>query len=79
MTLPEIGKLIRATRRSLNLTQHALARRAGVSRYTILKLETGQANDIQFKTLTAVLQALRLTVEVVGIPVSGVTVLGSDK
>ncbi len=79
MTLPEIGKLIRATRRSLNLTQQALAKRAGVSRYTILKLETGQASDIQFKTLTAVLQALRLTVEVVGIPVSGVTVLGSDK
>ena len=79
MTLPEIGKLIRATRRSLNLTQQALAKRAGVSRYTILKLETGQASDIQFKTLTAVLQALRLTVEVVGIPMSGVTVLGSDK
>ncbi|MCY4531630.1 MAG: helix-turn-helix domain-containing protein [Gammaproteobacteria bacterium] len=79
MTLPEIGKLIRATRRSLNLTQQALAKRAGVSRYTILKLETGQASDIQFKTLTAVLQALRLTVEVVGNPVSGVTVLGSDK
>ncbi len=79
MTLPEIGKLIRATRRSLNLTQQALAKSAGVSRYTILKLETGQASDIQFKTLTAVLQALRLTVEVVGNPVSGVTVLGSDK
>ena len=79
MTLPEIGKLIRVTRRSLNLTQQALAKRAGVSRYTILKLETGQASDIQFKTLTAVLQALRLTVEVVGNPVSGVTVLGSDK
>ena len=79
MTLPEIGKLIRATRRSLNLTQQALAKRAGVSRYTILKLETGQASDIQFKTLTAVLQALRLTVGVVGNPVSGVTVLGSDK
>lgn len=76
MNLLEIGKIILINRKSLGLTQKALAERARVSRYTLVKLENGQASDIQFKTLTAILSELRLTIDVMEMPVSGVTILG---
>lgn len=78
MNLLEIGKIILINRKSLGLTQKALAERARVSRYTLVKLENGQASDIQFKTLTAILSELRLTIDVMEMPVSGVTTLGQD-
>lgn len=78
MNLLEIGKIILINRKSLGLTQKALAERARVSRYTLVKLENGQASDIQFKTLTAILSELRLTIDVMEMPVSGVTILGQD-
>jgi transcriptional regulator with XRE-family HTH domain len=78
MNLLEIGKIILINRKSLGLTQKALAERARISRYTLVKLENGQASDIQFKTLTAILSELRLTIDVMEMPVSGVTTLGQD-
>lgn len=78
MNLLEIGKIILINRKSLGLTQKALAERARISRYTLVKLENGQASDIQFKTLTAVLSELRLTIDVMEMPISGVTTLGQD-
>lgn len=76
MKLNELGQIILANRRAHGLTQKTLADRAGVSRYTVIKLENGQADDIQFKILSAILAELRLTLTVTGIPVSGITVLG---
>ncbi len=76
MKLTEVGKIILANRKAHGLTQKNLADRAGVSRYTLIKLENGQASDIQFKILSAVLSELRLTLTVTDIPVSGITVLG---
>ena len=76
MKLNELGQIILANRRAHGLTQKTLADRAGVSRYTVIKLENGQADDIQFKILSAILSELRLTLTVTGIPVSGITVLG---
>lgn len=78
MTLSEIGRCILAARKSHRLTQQALAERAGVSRYTIVKLETGRAADIQFKILTAILAELHLTLAVTETPISGVAVLGDE-
>jgi transcriptional regulator with XRE-family HTH domain len=78
MNLIEIGKIVRTNRKSLGLTQKALAERARVSRFTLVKLEKGQASDIQFKTLTAILSELRLAIDVTEIAVSGVTILGRD-
>lgn len=78
MNLLEIGKIILINRKSLGLTQKALAERARISRYTLVKLENGQASDIQFKTLTAILSELRLTIDVMEMPISGVTTLGQD-
>lgn len=78
MNLPEIAKLVVVNRKLLHLTQKTLADRAGVSRFTIVKLESGQASDIQFKTLSAILAELSLTIVVTEMPVSGIPVLGED-
>ncbi|MFT5350764.1 MAG: DNA-binding Xre family transcriptional regulator, partial [Gammaproteobacteria bacterium] len=50
--------------------------RAGVSRYTVVKLENAQAADIKFKILEAILSELHLSLTVTDTPVSGITVLG---
>ena len=76
MKLTELGQVILANRETHGLTQKLLADRAGVSRYTLIKLENGQANDIQFKILSAILSELHMTLTVTDIPVSGITVLG---
>ena len=76
--LPEIGALIKAHRKALNLTQKRLADRAGISRYTLIKLESGTTSDIQFKSLLAILAELALTIEVKERTHTGVPVLGDD-
>ncbi len=78
MKLTELGQIILANREAHGLTQKILADRAGVSRYTLIKLENGQANDIQFKILSAILSELHMTLTVTDIPVSGITVLGDQ-
>lgn len=76
MKLAELGQVILAHREAHGLTQKHLAERAGISRYTLIKLENGQADDIQFKILSAILSELHLTLTVTDIPVSGINVLG---
>ncbi len=76
MKLTELGQVILTNREALGLTQQTLAERAGVSRYTLIKLENGRADDIQFKILSAILSELHLTLTVTDIPVSGISVLG---
>ena len=76
MKLAELGQVILANREARGLTQKKLAERAGISRYTLIKLENGQAGDIQFKILSAILSELHLTLTVTDIPVSGINVLG---
>ena len=76
MKLTELGQVILSNREAHGLTQKTLAERAGVSRYTLIKLENGQADDIQFKILSAILSELHLTLTVTDIPVSGIGVLG---
>ena len=78
MNLTDIGQTILSNRKARKLTQQTLADRAGVSRYTIVKLENNQAGDIQFKLLSAILAELHLTLTVRDSPVSGVAVLGED-
>lgn len=78
MDLAEIGSVILTNRKLLGLSQKALADRARVSRYTVIKLENNNASDIQFKTLGAILSVLRLTLSVSDMPVSGIRILGQD-
>lgn len=76
MTLSEIGKLIYQRRVTMNLTQQELAQAVGISRYTLIKLEKGQASDIQFKILESILSALKLNLSVAEFPVSNLPILG---
>ena len=76
MNLIEIGQAILISRKAYRITQETLASNAGVSRYTLIKLENGQATDIQFKVLTAILSELHLNLIVTDKPVSGIAVLG---
>jgi len=76
IALPELGRIVRARRLELGATQAALAAAAGVSRFTLIKLERGQLQDINFMTVLAVLRSLRLTLTVsevgpVGLPIFG--------
>jgi len=76
MNLYEIGQKIRSARKLSGLTQLILAEKANVSRYTLSKLENGQASDAQFKTMQSILSVLRLELTVVNEPVSEIRVLG---
>ena len=78
MKLAELGQVILANREARGLTQKKLAQRAGISRYTLIKLENGRADDIQFKILSAILSELHLTLTVTDVPVSGIDVLGDN-
>lgn len=78
MNLNEIGQVILANRKARGLTQKTLSDRAGISRYTLVKLENGHATDIQFKILSAILSELHLSLTVTDKPVSGIAVLGEQ-
>jgi transcriptional regulator with XRE-family HTH domain len=58
--LPSIGNKIAERRKTLNLSQSALAGKAGVSRATIDALENGRAGELGFLKLTKLLAALGL-------------------
>jgi transcriptional regulator with XRE-family HTH domain len=58
MKLFEIGPKIRQLRKEKKLTQNELAKRAGISRVTLGKLERGEIVSISIGTLDIVLNAL---------------------
>lgn len=59
LPLVAVGERIAARRRALGMTQAELAERVGVSRYTIMNLETA-VKDVGASTLWQVLVALDL-------------------
>ena len=60
--LLDLGKLLRAERKALGMTQSAMAKAAGLRRETIIRLEAGENVDmITFlKAVAAVNKAIRL-------------------
>lgn len=60
LDLAKIGSEIATRRRALDLRQEELAARAGTSRSTIARLETGTLNELGFNKLMRILAALRL-------------------
>lgn len=60
--LSDLGKLLRAERKALGMTQSAMAKVAGLRRETIIRLEAGENVDmITFlKAVAAVNKAIRL-------------------
>ena len=60
LDLISIGTEIAERRKTLKLSQAALAREAGVSRATLDALENGRAGELGFTKLTKLLAALGL-------------------
>jgi transcriptional regulator with XRE-family HTH domain len=58
-----MGQQIAARRKSLRLSQVALARKAGISRATLEALENGRSGEMGFSKITKLLAALGLEVK----------------
>ena len=54
---------IKDLRKQHNLTQEQLAEKAGVSRLTIINLETGKVDNVSGKTLKSLSDALGCTID----------------
>jgi transcriptional regulator with XRE-family HTH domain len=63
LDLVSIGSQLAKRRKSLKLSQTALARKAGISRATLDALENGRAADLGFSRLTKLLAALGLALK----------------
>lgn len=64
MNLGQIGQRVRTQRKERQLSQHELARVAGLSRLTINQLERGTAVDLGVQKLERVLNVLGLELSV---------------
>jgi transcriptional regulator with XRE-family HTH domain len=60
LSLLSIGSEIATKRRALELSQSALAQKAGISRATLDALENGRSGEIGFTKITKILSALGL-------------------
>lgn len=61
MNIYEVGTIIRSRRLTVGLTQHRLAKFAGVSRQTVQQLEAGTIGDLSFGRLVKLLGVLGLS------------------
>jgi transcriptional regulator with XRE-family HTH domain len=61
----EIAERVRAARKARNMTQLQLAETAKVSRRNIVAFETGQAPNLGFISITRVLRAVGLEIQLV--------------
>ena len=64
MDMQEIGAAIKEARNSRKMTQEDLAKAVGLSRYTIIQLESGAISDIGIRKVMSVLCALALELRV---------------
>ena len=62
--LEQMARAIASHRRQRGLTQDALARKAGVSRILIAKLETGRYPEVGVKKLLRILHAVGLDLRI---------------
>jgi transcriptional regulator with XRE-family HTH domain len=70
-TLPELGSVVMARRKSLRLSQHEVAQRSGITRELLLRFERGQVSDFGSRKLLAVLATLGLEMNFSEVGVSG--------
>lgn len=64
MDLEDIGTTIREARKSKNMTQAELAQAVGLSRYTIIQIETGKVSDIGIRKVLFILNTLALEMNI---------------
>ena len=55
--LADVADMLKAVRRSSNLSQEELAQRAGVARTTVARMETLARNDMSVSALVRLLEA----------------------
>jgi len=60
----EIGKLIRKARKGKKITQEELAKRAGLSRATIINVEKGRFRSLSFASVLSVLRIVGYDISV---------------
>jgi transcriptional regulator with XRE-family HTH domain len=60
----EIGKLIRKARKERKITQEELAKRAGLSRATIVSIEKGRIGSLSFASIISVLRIIGYDISV---------------
>jgi len=58
--LAELGQSVSARRKSLRLSQQAVAQRSGITRELLVRFERGQVSDFGSRKLLAVLAVLGL-------------------
>lgn len=58
----QIAKLIKDRRRDLGMSQDELAKRVGVSRLSIINIESGRSNA-RVSTIVGILNVLKVTLE----------------
>lgn len=71
-----LGATIRKARKTKKLNQTELASMAGISRYTLGRLENGTVEDLGFRKLLRILDALELSLQVK--PADAVPVMGEN-
>lgn len=68
MYIAQLGSRIRQARKARDLTQAALARSAGISRETLIQLESGLARDLGVAKILRLLRIVGLEIVVVDAP-----------
>ena len=64
MNLLELGEMVKRLRKERGMTQEALAKKAGISRATLSKLENGQIAQISVVTLNDILNHLGYEIDI---------------
>jgi len=76
LKLYDIGLKIKSIRKEKKMTQEALAKRTGISRVTLGKVERGEFGSVSVKTLDALLFALGYEIAFKNLSGFGLPVLG---
>ncbi|WP_334472139.1 helix-turn-helix domain-containing protein [Arsenophonus sp. PmNCSU2021_1] len=61
--MPHLGERIKNIRGMLNLSQQDLAEKSGISKTQISRIESGEQNNPQIRTVISISTALNLTIE----------------
>ena len=70
-TLAELGQSVSLRRKSLRLSQQAVAQRSGITRELLVRFERGQVSDFGSRKLLAVLAVLGLEMTFTEVGMSG--------
>jgi len=64
MILFELGEKIKTLRKEKNISQEELAKKSGISRATLSKLENGSLTKVSIATLDRILGVLGFTIDI---------------